>query len=65
MPHTLTIKGMHCKSCIVLLTDALNDAGMTTVSISLDEKKQIGTARFEGDKGKAISAINKEGYTTP
>ena len=63
MPHTLTVKGMHCKSCATLITEALQEIGMTHISISIDEKKQIGTVRFEGDTEKAISAIKKEGYT--
>jgi copper chaperone CopZ len=43
MKQTLTVKGMHCKSCVALVTEALEDAGAKEVAVALDEKKQIGT----------------------
>ena len=63
--HVLKVKGMHCKSCTVLVTDALTELGASNVSIKLDEKKQeaVVTFDFEGDKKQAIAMIEKEGYT--
>ncbi|MFA4887084.1 MAG: heavy metal-associated domain-containing protein [Candidatus Nanoarchaeia archaeon] len=58
----LIVKGMHCKSCVMLITDALEENGIKKVKISLDEKKQIGKVSFEGDKEKAIKLIEAEGY---
>ncbi len=59
----LSVKGMHCKSCKMLVEEALSDIGATNVSISIDEKKQIGTVSFShSDPSKAKEAIRKEGY---
>ena len=62
--HNLEVKGMHCKSCVMLVTDVLEESSAKNISISLDEKKQIGKVSFEysGDKKKVIGAIEKEGY---
>ena len=58
-----TIKGMHCKSCVMLVQDALEEIGAKEIRISLDEKKQIGKASFEyKNKEEAIKVIEKEGY---
>jgi len=62
--HVLNVKGMHCKSCTMLVTDALTDLGASNISIKLDEKKQEAVVSFDftGDKKQAIAAIEKEGY---
>ena len=60
--HVLTVKGMHCKSCVMLVTDALAEIGASNVSIALDEKKQEAVVSFEGDKAKAVAAIKEAGY---
>lgn len=60
--HVLKVKGMHCKSCVMLVTDALAEIGASNVSIVLDEKKQEAVVSFEGDKTKAVAAIKESGY---
>ena len=62
--YDLSITGMHCNSCKILVTDALEELGATKVRIDLDEKKQIGKATFEyaGTRQAAVKAIEKEGY---
>jgi len=59
----LKIKGMHCHSCSMLISDALEDIGVKKSEI--DDKK--GTAIIEFDEAKLTveqikSAIKKEGY---
>ncbi len=61
--HTLKVKKMHCKSCKILIEEALQDIGAKDISISVDEKKQVGTVSFSHpDLEKAKGAIAKEGY---
>ena len=62
--YSLEVKGMHCKSCSMLVTDVLEESGSKNISINLDEKKQVGKVSFDfsGDKEKIIGAIEKEGY---
>ena len=60
---SLRIKGMHCRSCKMLVEEALQDIGAKDISITIDEKKQIGTASFfHNDTAKAKEAIKKEGF---
>ena len=59
---TLQVKGMHCKSCSILIEDALEDL---VVKSKVDNNK--GTAIIEFDENKtneeAIKkAIKAEGY---
>ena len=54
---------MHCKSCTMLVRDALTEIGASNIKIDLDEKKQVAKVSFDGDKKKAIEVIKKEGYT--
>ena len=66
MPNiNLNVKGMHCKSCVILVKDALEEIGASNIKIDLNEKKQIGKVSFDysGNKDKAIEVIEKEGYT--
>ena len=49
MKQTLTVHGMHCNSCKALLTEALQDAGATNVTINLDDKKQIGMVALDSN----------------
>ena len=59
----LNVKGMHCKSCKVLITDVLTDLGAKNISITINEKKKIGNVEFEfADKKAVIEAIEAEGY---
>lgn len=59
----LQVKGMHCKSCKIIVEEALQDIGAKNISISIDEKKQMGSVNAEHeDKKKVIAAIEGEGY---
>ena len=59
----LIVKGMHCKSCKMLVTDALEENGAKNIVIELNEKKQVGKVSFENlEIEKAIELIKKEGY---
>ena len=61
---SLIVKGMHCKSCKMLVEDALLDIGAKDIDVSVDEKKQIGKISCDfPDKNKVVDAIEKEGYT--
>ena len=66
MKHTLTVKGMHCTSCKMRISEALEDAGATQVHINLDAKKQIGIVTLETkiSKVKIKEIIEKEGDYT-
>ena len=66
MKQTLTVKGMHCKACSMLISEALTDAGVKNVSISLDEKKQIGAVTLESSltKKELKTIIEAEGAYT-
>lgn len=59
----LKIKGMHCKSCVLLITDALEELGIKDSQI--DSKTGTATIRFDGKKltlEKIKEVIKKEGY---
>lgn len=58
----LTIKGMHCQSCVAVLTDVIQETGAKNVKLELDETK-IGKLTCDGDKKKITEAIKKQGYT--
>ena len=63
MKITLTIKGMHCKSCEMLIADALKEIG---VASKIDHK--TGKAEITYDENKTSlelikATIKKEGYT--
>lgn len=64
MKHTFKVKGMHCKSCAMLVQDALEQAGATGIVIHVDEKAQLGTVTCDGNDKAALKAtIEAEGYT--
>ena len=64
MEKTILVRGMHCKSCVMLVTDALDEIGASKIRIDLDEKKQLAKVmcEFEGEKKYLAEAIKKEGY---
>ncbi len=64
MKHTITVSGMHCKSCSALIKMALEDIGAKNIKIVVDEKAQTGnvSAEHTGQKADLIKAIEKEGY---
>lgn len=63
---TVEIKGMHCKSCKMLIEDIMDDLDSEVVSFDVDQKKQIGILKVETEKtGKEIAdAIKAEGEYT-
>ncbi|MCA9477900.1 MAG: heavy metal transporter [Nanoarchaeota archaeon] len=52
-------KGMHCKSCEMLIIDALEDAG---IAATADFKKNIVTIDDPAKKDQAEKIIREEGY---
>ena len=60
----LDVKGMHCKSCVIILTDALTEhKGVKDAKVDL--KKSNATVSYDDrmiDKSKLIQIISKEGY---
>jgi copper chaperone len=62
MKINLKIKGMHCKSCKMLIEDALDDLG---VKSNVDNEKGTATIEFNESnitEEKIKKAIEKEGY---
>lgn len=48
----ITITGIHCKSCTMLIEDALAENGAKNINIKADFGKKICKAVFESDKPK-------------
>ncbi len=58
----LKVKGMHCKSCSMLIEDALEDLGAKS---KVNDKEGIAVVEFDENKvseEKIRAAIKKEGY---
>ena len=63
MKKTIQVKGMHCRSCEIMLTESIEETGTKVVSANhakgeivvdfKDEKKEMGNVK---------KAIEKEGY---
>ena len=49
---TITVSGMHCNSCAMLVREALEEEGATTVNVAIDAKKQTGTVRLKSELSK-------------
>lgn len=66
MKQTLIVKGMHCKSCVMLVQEALEEASAKNISIKLDEKKQLGTLSLDTNltKAKLKTLIAEQGDYT-
>ncbi len=63
MKHTLTINGMHCKSCELLVKQSLNELDGCTVQ-SISHKTGICKIEYNQNDTAIIEwAINKLGYT--
>jgi copper chaperone CopZ len=62
----LAVKGMHCKACTMLITEALEDAGAKDVKVALDEKKQTGAITLDSalTKAQLKTLIEAEGAYT-
>ena len=62
MKAKINVKGMHCKSCEVLLTDSLEEIG---VKAKVSASKGLVEVEYDDTKvslEKIKSAIKKEGY---
>jgi copper chaperone CopZ len=61
---SLVVLGMHCRSCEMLIKEALTDLGATDVVVS--QKEESVKVTFDDTKLKEseiITAIENEGYT--
>lgn len=60
----LNVEGLHCKSCVMLVEDALQEKNVKNIKIVLDEKKQraVVSCDFVGDKMVVVNAIKSAGY---
>ena len=59
----VTVKKMHCKSCKMIVEEALQDIGAKDIVIAVDEEKQVGTVSCtHADLSTVKNAIKKEGY---
>ncbi|MFH1917465.1 MAG: heavy-metal-associated domain-containing protein [Nanoarchaeota archaeon] len=58
---TFNVKGMHCTSCEMLITDALQEAGAEKVIA--DHKKGIVKVAGSLPDSKVTAVIKNEGYT--
>jgi len=65
MKHTFNVKGMHCKSCELVIKEALEDTnGVEKAEVSL--KKGTAHVYFNEetvDEAQLKASIIKEGYT--
>ncbi|MBI2662833.1 heavy-metal-associated domain-containing protein [Candidatus Woesearchaeota archaeon] len=63
MKIQLNVKGMHCKSCEVLIQDALEEVG---AKATVDSKAGKAVVDYDGKKlsiEKIKQIIKREGYT--
>lgn len=62
----MEIKGMHCKSCSMLVRDIMEEHEAEVLSIDVDEKKHIGHVEIEtaSPVQEIIDAIESEGEYT-
>ncbi|MDO8553383.1 MAG: heavy metal-associated domain-containing protein [Candidatus Micrarchaeota archaeon] len=63
MEKTIKIKGMHCKSCEVLLKDCISDISGAEV-LGADSRKGEVVVRYNNDEtlNSINETIKKEGY---
>lgn len=62
--ETMTIQGMHCKSCVTLLTEALTDIpGVAKATVSLERQNaEVTYDPTKVDSKRLREAIAAEGY---
>lgn len=62
----LEVKGMHCKSCVIILTDALTEQkGVSKAEVDLKENKAaVSYDERLTNESQLINIISKEGYET-
>ena len=60
----LTVKGTHCKSCGMLIQEALEEKGATDIKVVVDEKKQTATVEctYAGKKEDIVAVVQEQGY---
>lgn len=63
MKKVLKISGMHCKSCEVLLSEAVSDAGAKVLSASHIKGELVVELPDEGKMPLVKKAIEAEGYS--
>ncbi len=63
MKQTITVTGMHCNSCKILISEALEEAGAKNVQVDLDPKKQVGIITFDStlSKDKVKELVQEQG----
>ena len=62
MSLKLTVKGMHCNSCKMLIEEELEDLGAQDINITFDAATQIGHVTCElDDEQAAIDTISELG----
>ncbi|NTV23343.1 MAG: heavy-metal-associated domain-containing protein [Nanoarchaeota archaeon] len=62
MKQTINVKGMHCKSCEMLINEALLDAGVKSSASSKDSKVMVEYDEKKITIAKIKEIISKEGY---
>lgn len=64
MEKKMDIKGMHCKSCALLLSDVISEiGGVESVSVDFKSGKAVVVYSDESVLAKIRSAVEKEGYS--
>ena len=61
--HTITVKGMHCNSCKIIISEALEEAGAKNVHVGLNAQAQYGVVTFTSDlpQNKIKAIIEAQG----
>ncbi len=62
MKKMLKIKGMHCASCEILLTEAIEEAGTKVISADHKKGEMVVDMKDEKEMEKVKQAVKKEGY---
>lgn len=63
MKKTLKIKGMHCKSCEILLSESIEEAGVKVLSSNYEKGEIIVELPTESKISEIKKAVEKEGYS--
>ena len=62
--YTIKASGMHCRSCKLIVQEALEEKGAENINITIDEKTNTGmiSCDFEGPVEQLKATIRNEGY---
>ena len=63
MKKILSIKGMHCASCEILLKEAIEELGVKVVSANHKKGEVIVDLQNENKMDAIKNAVQEEGYT--